>query len=44
MKQDLFSILMGKHPIGIPLEFMVIIWLISSKYITDIYNGVIKER
>ena len=31
--QDVFYILMGKHPPNIPFQSMIKIWLVSSHYI-----------
>ena len=41
---DVFSIIMGKHPVETPFDSMLKIWLVSSKYITYIYRTITKER
>ena len=41
---DVFSIIMGKHPVETPFDSMLKIWLVSSKYITSIYRTITKER
>ena len=35
---EFFYVIMGKHPINVPMESMVKIWLISSHYITRMYR------
>ena len=42
--QNVFKTLMGYHPIDMPLEFMINVWVISSKYIADMYRQVIRSR
>ena len=42
--QDVFSILMGRHPADTHFEFMLKLWVISSTYIAEMYRNVIKSR
>ena len=37
---DVYSILMGKHPEGVPMETMIGLWIISSKHISRMYDSV----
>ena len=41
---EFFYVIMGKHPINVPMESMVKIWLISSHYITRMYRHAINAR
>ena len=41
---EYFYVIMGKHPVNVPMESMVKIWLISSHYITHMYRHAIKTR
>ena len=43
-QQNVFKILMGYHPVDMPFEFMINVWVISSKYIADMYRQVIRSR
>ena len=42
--QNLFGVLMGRHPEGVPFETMVKVWVISSKYVADMYRRVMRSR
>ena len=42
--QNLLGVLMGKHPEGVSFESMVKVWVISSKYIADIYRRIMRSR
>ena len=42
--QNLLGVLMGQHPEGVRFEIMLKVWLISSKYIADIYRRVMRSR
>ena len=42
--KNVFRILIGYHPVDMPFEFMINVWVISSKYITDMYRQVIRSR
>ena len=41
---EYFYVIMGKHPEEIPFESMLKIWLVSSRYITQIYKSTIAGR
>ena len=42
--QDIFNVLMGKHPIGIPLSSAFKIWAVSSHYISRMYRKITRDR
>ena len=41
---EYFYVIMGKHPEEVPFESMLKIWLVSSRYITQIYKSAIASR
>ena len=43
-QQDLFYVLMGKHPDGIPFEYVSKIWLVSYRYVSKMYRRLINRR
>ena len=42
--QDIFNVLMDKHPIGIPLSSAFKIWAVSSHYISRMYRKITRDR
>ena len=38
-QHDLFYVLMGKHPDGIPFESVSKIWLVSCRYVSKMYSA-----
>ena len=43
-QQKVFYVLMGKHPNDTPIESMIKIWLVPSKYISKMYRRLINKR
>ena len=43
-QQNIFYILMGKHPPDVPFDSMVKIWLVSSHYIPRMYRRLLSKR
>ena len=43
-QQNIFYILMGKHPPDVPFDSMVKIWLVSSHYIPRTYRRLLSKR
>ena len=43
-QQDIFNVLMGKHPTGVPLSSAFKIWTVSSHYISRMYRNITRDR
>ena len=43
-QQNVYYVLLGKHPKGVPFDSMVKIWLVSSHYITRMYRRLLSKR
>ena len=42
--RDLYKVIVGKHPEGIPFESMINIWTISCKYIASMFKRRLWKR
>ena len=42
--QDIFNVLMGKHPTVVPLSSAFKIWAVSSHYISRIDRNITRDR
>ena len=42
--QESFHVIMGKHQVNVPFEYMLKLWLVTSDYITRIHNQAIRQR
>ena len=42
-QQDIFYVMMGKHPPGVPFESVANIWLVSCRYIAKMYRRLLTK-